>query len=246
MELEGQNLLVGEITNVLLGTYDFRELAKKSVELAVRKLKKQNLVGAGIFRVHEQNNLLYAYAYAVNHQRLIEKIMPHSVFSGLNISLSETDNLLVRTVVNSQVQYSKRASEFSKGSVPTMIADKAQKLSGGKSGIAFPIRLRSGKTAGAILLAFDKEDINAQQISLFETFAKQLGLAFSNVFAFEKLMAKYKKSVEQNSLSTLDQDIPNLKFTLRLSSRQSDVLKRLARERGKTQAEVIREWLDNQ
>ena len=245
MSLDEQNLLLTQTTSILLGTRDFRQLANQSVKLVVKALKKHNLIGAGIFRVHEENKMLYAYAYAVKNQYLVDKLLPNNKFFGLNIPLSANDNLIVRAVAGNQPQYTKRIAEFSHGVLAPEIADKIQKIVGGRLGIALPIQVRTGKAAGAIVLGLNDEKINSQQLLLFETFAKQLGLAFSNVFEFERLMKKYEKSSNKGSLSILEEDIPNIKFTLRLSARQSRNLKQLAQKLGKTQAEAIRNWLDN-
>ena len=247
MELDAKNLIVSEMTSALLGARDFNKLARQSVNLIVEKFAKYNVVGAGIFRVDSRSGRLLAQAYASRHQRLVEKVIPNSKFAALNISLEEKDNLMVKTVVSDRAQSSGRASDFSKGVVPPLLADTVQKLVGVDCSVALPVCMPNGKSAGAILLALNHATLSADQLLVFEAFAKQLGLAIANVYEFEKLQAKYEKSMKRSALNTLEKDtIPNIKFTLRLTLRQRENLERLAKEQGKTQSDIIRQWLDNQ
>lgn len=74
--MNNESILLKRITSVLLGTHDFQKLAHEAVALMVRELKDQNLVGAAIFRVHEKENVLYAYAFATKHASKIHKLLP--------------------------------------------------------------------------------------------------------------------------------------------------------------------------
>ena len=114
----------------------------------------------------------------------------------------------------------------------------------GRLGISFPIRVRSGKVAGVLLLILSQPKITGQQLVLFETLADQLGLAFSNVMAFEKLMEKYQQGLKKELANLNLEDIPAIKFTLRITPKENKTLERLMREQGKTKAEIIRELLD--
>ena len=115
-----------------------------------------------------------------------------------------------------------------------------QMLMKAKSFMSFPIATHN-RIAGAILFASSAGEIDSEQITLFETFARQLALAFSNVFAFEKLMHQYQQKFKSEN----DPDnIPSVKFTLRITPAEDKKLDALARARGKTKAELIREFLD--
>lgn len=242
--MDEQTLLLKKITTIFLGTHDFQQLARQAVDLIVNELSKQGVVTAAIGRIHEKDKVIYAYAYSNKYRRLIDKLLPKK-FSELNVSLERTDNLAVRTVVTNQIQQSKRVADYSRGMLPDSLTDKIQSIMKGRLGISFPIRIRSGKPAGVLLLLLKEEKITGQQLVLFETIADQLGLAFSNVFAFEKLLEKYKQSAESDLASLNQEDIPSIKFTLRITPRQNKNLDKLARERGKTKAEILRELLGN-
>ena len=235
-----ESLLLKKITSIFLGTHDFHELARRAVDLIVKELKSQGIATAGIGRVHEKENLLSAYAYATKFRRTIDKLLP-SKFNQLSVPLSRTDNLGVRTVVTGQIQQSKKMADFSRGIISDELIDKIQKIMRGRLSICFPIKIRSGKVVGMLLLVTREEKITGEQLVLFETFAEQLGLAFANTMAFEKLITRYKK--EQAS-EINEENLPSIKFTLRITPKQNKNLDRLARERGKTKAELIREILE--
>lgn len=244
MTADNQALLLQKISNILIGTRDFQRLARQAVDLIVKEFKEQNLRGAAIFRVHQQDNLLYAYDYSYKYRRVIDKLLP-TKFSELNIPLTATDNLIVKTAVTNQIQQSKRIADFAHGVLADDLSDKLQRLMKVKLAITFPIRLKSGKVGGVLMFVVGQETMTGKQLVLFETFADQLGLAFSNVFAFEKVVAQYKNTLDRDlATSITKENIPSLKFTLRISPKQNKKLERLARETGKTKAEHLRELLD--
>lgn len=241
--MDEQTLLLKKITTIFLGTHDFQQLARQAVDLIVSELNKQGVVTAAIGRMHEKDNVIYAYAYSNKYRRLIDKLLPRK-FSDLNVSLDRTDNLAVRTVVANQIQQSKRVADYSRGMLPDSLTDKIQSIMKGKLCISFPIRTRSGKAAGVLLLLLKDEKMTGQQLVLFETIADQLGLAFSNVMAFEKLVEKYQQTLQKDLTSLNTEDIPSIKFTLRITPKQDRNLSRLGREKGMTKAELIRDRLD--
>lgn len=243
MNPDQQASLFNQTTHILLGTYDFRDLAEKAVNLVVKTLKNQGIIGAAIFRINLQDNNLHAFAYSTKYKHIIDKILP-SKFSELKIPLSDTSNLILKAITHNQIQQSKRLIDFSRGGLSENITDKVQKLMGVKLIIALPIRVRSGKPAGAILFGLNEEALTPEQLNLFEFFSNQLGLAFSNVFSFEKLTAKYDQNVARQSLAINEEDIPTIKFTLRITPKENKLLERLARTRGQTKAEILRELLD--
>lgn len=243
MNFDNQSLLLKKITHVFLGTYDFRELANRAVILIVKELKNKNVVIAGIGRMHEKDNLLYAYAYATKYHRTIDKLLP-AKFSEFNIPLSGTDNFSVRAATTNQIQQSPKIADFSRGILSESLSDKIQKIVGAKLMVGLPIRVRSRKVAGVLLLGLRNDKLTGDQLVLFETIAEQLGLAFSNVFAFEKLAAKYDQNVARQSLAINVEDVPTIKFTLRITPKENELLEKLAREQGQTKAEIIRGLLD--
>src|SRR3989344_1905326 len=78
MNTDKQAILLKKTTALLVGTHDFRQLARQVTDLVVKELNDQNLVGAAIFRVHENENSLYAYTYANKYHKLIENFRFHA------------------------------------------------------------------------------------------------------------------------------------------------------------------------
>lgn len=241
MNTDKQAILLKKTTDLLVGTHDFKNLARQVTDLVVKELKDQNLIGAAIFRVHEQENSVYAYTYANKYHKLIDALLP-AKFSEFNIALSRTDNLAVKAIVANQIQHSKNVADFSRGVVSEAIADKIQKIMGVQVFVCLPIRLKSGKAAGAVLLALSNAELNGEQMVLFETIASQLGLAFSNILEYERLLAKYENLAGR--FAGAEDDKPSVKFTLRITPKENQTLEKLSRERKRTKAEIIRGFLD--
>lgn len=241
MGSDNQSILLKKVTSLFVGVHDFRKLATQAAELVTKELKAQNLIGAAIFRVHEQENSVYAYTYAHKLRRFIDPLLP-AKFSQFTVLLSETKNLVVKTILADQIQQSQNLSDFSSGVLSESITAKIQKIIRAKFCVSVPIRLKSGKVAGAILFVLNNTHLSGEQLVLFETFADQMGLAFSNIMEFEKLTAKYN-NLTSRFLSSED-DVPSVKFTLRVTPKENEKLERLAREKKRTKAEIIRDFLD--
>src|SRR3989344_1902883 len=240
MNTDNQSILLKKVTSLLVGTHDFRDLAGKAASLVTKELKEQNLVGAAIFRVHQEENSVYAYTYANKFRRLIDALLP-AKFSQFNIPLSKANNLVVKTVLTDQIQQNQSLADFSKDVLPESLTDKIQKIMRAKLFISLPIRLKSGKVAGVILLGLSDIKLSVEQLVLFEAFADQLGLAFSNIMEFERLMAKYQ-NLTSRFLASEDSS-PSVKFTLRITPKENEKLEELAREKKRTKAEIIRDFL---
>lgn len=241
MNTDKQIILLQKTSDILAGTHDFRSLAREVADLVVKELKDRNLVGAAIFRIHEQENSIYAYAYTNKYRKVIDAFLP-SKFSQLSVPLSETGNLVVKTIVTNQMQHSKNLSDFSRGVLQEQVAIRAQKVMKAAVFVSLPVRLKSGKAVGAVLLALSDANLNGEQLVLFETLASQLGLAFSNILEFERLMAKYQ-NLSGRFIRTED-DAPSVKFTLRITPKENENLEKLSRDKKRTKAEIIRDFLD--
>lgn len=238
-----QALLLEKTSHILIGAHDFQKLAQEAVDLIFHELKNDGIVGVGILRVHSENNELYAYAYNALHKKLLDKILPIP-FSKMHLTLDAKDNLLIRSVHLNQMQQTDRLADATKHVIPDVIADQIQKILGMKLFVAIPITSKSGRVSGVIIYDSTTKTISPALMSILQTFARQLGLAFSNIFAFEKLARTYKK--EFNAQTIQQDQVPSVKFTLRLTPQQIKKLDSLASERSKTKAELIRELLDKQ
>ncbi|OGN29718.1 MAG: hypothetical protein A3A33_04475 [Candidatus Yanofskybacteria bacterium RIFCSPLOWO2_01_FULL_49_25] len=238
-----QALLLEKTSRVLTGTYDFQKLAQQACDLIYKELKHDGFVGSGLFRVRPETNELYAYAYTAPSRRLIDALLPIQ-FSKLHLSMNADDNLTIRTARTGQSYESARFADFSRHALPDIVVDKIQKILKLKKCVSFPIFAKSGKVAGVLLCDFSDESAVARHVPLIQTFAKQLGLSFSNIFAFERLMNSYRKEKGANEATKDEANIPSVKFTLRLTPNQIKKLESLSRDRHKTKAEVIRDVID--
>lgn len=236
--------LLERTTSVLMGTHEFHDLARKSVDLLAKEMRSSGVAAAAVFRINQQNQTLYAYAYSARGRAIIDKLLP-AKFSELHLPLTATQNLIVKAAATNERQQGSDMYSFTREVLTESIAAQLQKFLGAKLFLALPVRSRSGKLAGAIFLVFKKSALEAGELELFETYASQLGLAFSNVFAFERLMGSYKKKIESEEALPAEENIPSIKFTLRLSPRQYKKLDMLVMKKNKTRAEVIRDAIDN-
>lgn len=239
-----KTLLLEKTTQTLIGTQDFRDLAEKSVKLIVNELTTEGLTAAAIFRHKPEEKALQAYAYASKNQKTIDKMLPKKFFE-LTTPMSNQENLAVKSILGNTIEQSPNLADFSAGVLPRTATDGIQMVMGAKFCISFPIVSKIGKPVGAILYILENEQATPKQLELFQTYAGQLGLAFSNVFAFEKLMEKYKRDVAMLEADTDKDEVPSIKFTLRITPNENRKLEEMASSKKKTKAEIIRDLIDN-
>jgi|SRR3989344_3438251 len=241
-----QALLLEKTTHVLTGTYDFQKLAQQAVDLIVREQSADSLISAAIFRAYPEKNEIRAYAYSTKRfRKMVDMLLP-TRFENLSGPLTWTDNLTVQTYVKNQMQHSTRLFDFCTHVLSESVASKIQKLLKVGSTLTVPIPLKSGKVAGVFMWTSPQEKVSVVELNLIQTFAHQLGLAFSNVFAFERLMHSYKNNIDGESLTKSETRTPSVKFTLRITPKQLSMLEAKAKQTQKTKADLIRELLDKE
>lgn len=240
----GQDLaLIEKVNSVFLGTRDFKALAENAVRLMADELRSEGIVGAAIFRVRPEEKLLYAYAYASRGFDAVNKLFPRK-FSELSVSLDESSNLLVRAVRNREPQESSHLYDFSKPTLNEMTCRAIQRTIGLSHMIAYPLRLKQGKAAGVILFAIENPRLEERQRIVLEAFRSQLELAFENVLEFEQVVERYKRSAAKASPQKHEQNIPTVRFTLRITPKQNQALAKLARKGNTDKASFIRTLVD--
>lgn len=238
-----QALLLEKTSRVLTGTYDFQKLAQQAVDLLCKELKPHGLIGVGILRVQYQTNELYAYAYHAPFRKIIDNILPVP-FSKLHLTLDAQDNLMIKTVHTNRSQESTKLHDFGIHALPEYITNKVQKLLKVKFIRSFPINSKSGKVMGVFYCVFPNKHVADNLQSPIQTFANQLGLAFSNVFAFERLMHAYKKNIAGESNTIAEDNTPSIKFTLRVTPNQFKKLEQISAKQKKKKADILRDLLD--
>jgi len=240
-----QALLLEKITRALTGTKDVRDLSRKAVRLMVKEFGGEDLIGVGVFRIHPDERRLYAYAYEGKHTDTEGgKRTPSFDKDNLNVPISEKTNYVVRTIDTGRIQQSENLANFTAGVINKNDASIIQEQLGAKLCISLPIFTKSGKAVGATLYLLSVKKIDPNRLNLLQTFADQLGLAFSNTMAYERLMDNYRRDLAKLTSREEDQDIPSLKFTLRITPRQNTTLEKLSKQQNRTKAEILRDLID--
>ena len=230
--------VIEKINSVFLGARDFRKLAEQSVNLIANELRSAGVLGAAVFRVHENEEKLYSYAYAARAFEAVERLLPRK-FSELSVILNDKDNLLVRAVITKEIQQGTRLYDFARPTLNEAVSLSIQKVVGYKFVIAYPLRLKQGKVSGVLAFALENDTPNDEQKLLLETFRLQFELAFENVLEFERVVKRYEKSVVP-----IDESKPSVHFMLRITPRQNALLVQRAKEAGLDKTSYIRSWLD--
>jgi len=243
---ERHNLeLIEKVNAVFLGTRDFKELADRAVHLIAQELKTEGVSGVALFRVRPQENSLYAYAFASRASEIVNKLFPRQ-FSELSVSLDDKHNLLVGAIRSREPQESPSLYDFSRPTLNEATCRAIQRTIGIGQFIAYPIRLKQGKSAGVVLFGVEGKVIEERQRILLEAFRSQLELAFENVFEFENVVERYKRKMAQASPRVHAEDIPTVRFTLRITPKQNAALAKLARKGNTDKATLIRRLIDKE
>lgn len=236
--------LVEKINSVFLGTRDFKVLAERAVNLMTDQLKHEGIVSATIYRVHPEQKAVYAYALSSKSFEAINKLLPDKL-TELHVSLDEVSNLLVKAILTREEQEGDHLYDFAKPALNETVSAAIQRMAGVRHGIVYPLRLKQGKVAGAILFGIEGKVIESRQRVILEAFRSQLELAFENVIEFERVVERYKRSIAKTFEKTHEENIPTVRFTLRITPKQNRVLDQMAKEKSTDKASFIRTLIDN-
>ncbi len=228
---------------MFLGTRDFKELADRAVRLIASELRGEGVVGVAILRVRPEEKSLYAYAYDARAFDIVDKLFPKK-FAELNVPLENQDNLMVQALMSREPREGDHLYDFSFPALNQITAAAVQKTIGIGRFIAYPIRLKQGKSAGVVLFGLEGKTITDHQRILLEAFRSQLELAFENVLEFENVVDRYKRKMAQASPKGHEEDIPTVRFTLRITPKQNAALDKLARKGNTDKATLIRQLID--
>jgi len=231
--------VIEKINAVFLGARDFRKLAERSVNLMTNQLRSAGVLGTAVFRVHEEEEKLYSYAYAARAFEAVERLLPRK-FSELSLTLRDKDSLLVQAVMTKEIQQGTRLYDFARPTLSEAISASIQKVVGYKYVIAYPLRLGQGKVSGVLAFALENDTPTDEQKLLLETFRLQFELAFENVLEFERVVKRYQKSVTTN-----DESRTSVHFMLRITPKQNALLEQRAKEMGLDKTSYIRSWIDS-
>ena len=236
--------LVRRVSEVFLGSRDFKKLAEESVNLITTELKDMGIIGAALFRVNKEKDRLDGYAYSSRAFRTVEKLLPLK-FSSLSVSFSEKDNLLIKALTTNSVQEGNMLRDFTYPTLTHTASTAVQKVIGMSYLLAYPLRLKAGKAEGGLLIGLKNEEPTKDQRIILETFRLQLELAFENVYEFEKLLERHKRNMAKAHDRSHGEDIPTIRFTLRITPNQNALLEKHARKEGVDKTAFIRSLIDD-
>jgi len=230
------------------GGADIKKIAQMAVDLVVRDGKEYGVVASSIYMINSDINKLQGFVFTSRLSSVLGRLIPGG-FAGLKLSISAKDNLMVKTAVTKVVQRSHDLRDYGRGAVPDAVSSAVAKALGGKLYVSVPIELRNAQVAGVILYLLNEAELEGYQLEFLKSFAKQLGIAISNARAFERNIESFELEVEKRSRKRNPDDIPTVKFGVRLTPRQDREVKKRAKEEGLTKTELVRsiisEYLGN-
>jgi transcriptional regulator with GAF, ATPase, and Fis domain len=111
-------------------------------------------------------------------------------FQALKIKISDhEDHLMVKTIRNKIVTHSYLLRGFCSLPVPSKVADLAQKLTGHKSAVCFPL-IVNNNVLGTILFTKNIADEFTNEYDFLLSFTESIAMAISNTKRFEELNGK--------------------------------------------------------
>lgn len=236
--------LIEKINSVFLGTRDFKILAQRAVNLMTSELKDEGVVAAIIYRVHTEDKTLRPYAFSSRRYATVNKLFPKR-FAELHVPLDEASNLLIKSMLTREEQEGGSLYDFVKPVISEHTAGVIQRVGGGQYGIAYPLRLKQGKVAGVLFFGVSGSEISGRQRMLLEAFRTQFELAFENTIEFERVIERYRRDLAKVPDNAHEENIPTIRFTLRITPKQNALIERKAKDESADKASLIRSLIDN-
>lgn len=217
--------LINKINSALVGTLDFRELARQAAQIVLREL---DLAAVAIFRVDHQTGEMRPYAYAT-------KLQGPSVTKIARQPTMYSRESLMDTGQNPAGAHQHRTFDSHAG------IEQLQKDSGTRFHTSLPLRI-GGRVEGVLFCATRQGRLTKNQFSLLKTAADQLGLAMANVMAHEQIIEQYKKTLGKKSSPKTK--VPKIKFTLRITKEIEQFLTYKVTNTKHSKADYVRRYLE--
>lgn len=182
-----------EVSEVLAGTMDLRETLTLILESLERKL---GFFFAAITLVNREKNCLDNYM--VGSSVPIEKIekMVGLDFAKVSMPLTTKENLLVRTILSGEPQFTNKLSDYSRPVVGKRLVAPVQKMLGIKLIGTVPLATKE-KVVG--VLSFAKKTrglLTDEEKKSIMTLANQAGLAIERAMIYKDLKEAYRELAE--------------------------------------------------
>ena len=229
-----------KVNNSLIGTLDFKDFAKNATEIALNEI---DLTAVAIFRIDHNSNELKSYSYTLKvGKKTIDNILGKK-FTSVTAPLGRKNTNLVEDTVNEgRINKSSKLEDFSRHVVRENAGNVLQKFLKTKFHISLPIKV-NGNVEGVLFCASKDPYFSKEKISLLETVTSQLGLAMGNVMAHERILEKYRKTLEAGDKPKKNR--PRIKFTLRITDDLEQYLNYKTINTKTSKAEYVRKMLED-
>jgi len=201
------NKLFTEITTDL----NLDNVLDNSAEKIVASLK---LLAAMIFLIDENSPYIYTKTLSQSKESQIglKLLNINSMKNSLRIKMSQTENLIVDTIVNNRVNYSSTLKRFTNGVFGDTLSDLVQRATQTGDIISIPLHSQN-KVIGAIMFTKKEKDVGYDDIlPLLILYASQVSIAINISQLFQKTLDEnidLRDKLQKKNLTEQQIDVTN-------------------------------------
>lgn len=173
-----------ELAKKLSNSLDIDQLLQNAADQIAYDLK---LFGCLVFLCDDE----YVYAKTQTetwYTKFVNQILPQA-FNTLKISLKETENYVVRSIIERKPQISTFLRDFSKKVFPDKISDTIQRFNGTSCIISFPM-IVDNTAIGAIIFSKSKGDNFNNEFEILSAFVEHVSTSIMNALKYRELENK--------------------------------------------------------
>lgn len=157
--------------------------------------------------IDPSNQTLKRVAISKNETIKLEEILKSTPipFKNQVLSLNQTDNLMVKAVVEKKAQFSDTLEDVQRGLLSSDFSKKIQQTLGTRSLFIYPL-ITKNRVLGAMYYSStkDKSEVEELEIMVMEEFANEVARALDNAVLYQDLMKEREKILsDKNKLSIL-------------------------------------------
>jgi transcriptional regulator with XRE-family HTH domain len=174
-----------QLAKKLSSKLNLDELLQDAVNQTVYDL---NLFGCILFLCDDE----YVYAKTQTdtwYLKFVNAILPQPLGT-MKLSLKDTENYVVKTIVERKPQMTTILHNFSKNVFPDRISDVIQKYNGTKCGISLPM-IVDDKVIGALVFSKNNEDNFDVEYKVLEAFTVHIAISIMNALKYKELEDKF-------------------------------------------------------
>lgn len=123
------------------------------------------------------------------YSKLVDQLLPKPLHD-LSIKINESsENLVVKSILNQQIYFTKELKDLSKDVIPDWISDFVQKVNGTKCLICIPL-IANGMSIGAVSFSKEKETNFDIEYKILKSLADYVATAVINAKRYAELAQK--------------------------------------------------------